>query len=702
MFQKILAKISKEFSGQNAKELIGGIANFHRIQSSPGYRDAAEFCHGKLEEYTIPFVKIHKYPAKGNNKYWGCPVPKEWSIKSASLEIVEPTNKAKILCRFFESPCSIIQRSKATAKDGITAEVIILPKGLSEDEMKGYDLKGKFILTDDPELKKLRLLAVNKLGAAGIIYDLVSELPPIRTRANFPTARRYTSFWYGTEGDEGDAFGFVLSAEQGDQLRKLIESVEKEAKKDGKKHKQVKLHAKIDASFYDGEMEVVDFTIPGKINDQEIIAVAHLCHPKPGAIDNASGCGTIIEVARTLNSLIESGKLDKPKRSIRFLLMAEYTGTFCYLASNEKKIRNFVAGINIDMVGADPAAGGGRTLIMERTHNSNPSYVNDVLSAILDCTSQQIPNFLNSGSSALFKFANDQPYSGGSDHEVLGDPDIDIATPMFIQWPDRYYHSGEDSIEKVSAELLQLIGSMTATYCYFIANAEIPEILWIIREITTKGKERITQFSRQKTTEFLLKLKEEKENETKETLLWEFFERIEAELNFRKKIELQALKTTLKLITKDEEKKPIDTMVQEMYRAIETHTEKELIQTKFSIEEISNALNIQPKIKEKHEELEIQKINGIIPKRVFRGPITGLSLGDLSLDDLKEMKEVDEEHKGMRPVLTSGVFWIDGKRTLGEIAELVNCDIGKTSIQYLYKMLKFYEKHGVVELELVK
>lgn len=701
MFQKILTKISKEFSGQNAKELISGIANFHRIQSSPGFREAAEFCHGKLEGYSIPFVKTHKYPAKGNNKYWGCPVPKEWSIKSATLELVEPTNEAKILCRFFENPCSIIQRSKATGKEGITAEVLILPKGLSEDEMKKYDIKDKFILTDDPDLKRLRLLAVNKLGAAGIIYDLVSELPPVRTRANFPTARRYTSFWFGTEGDEGDAFGFVLSAEQGDQLRKLIKNVEKEAKKEGKKLQQVKLHAKIDASFYDGEMEVVDFVIPGKIKDQEIIAVAHLCHPKPGAVDNASGCGTIIEVARTLNSLIESGKLEKPKRSIRFLLMAEFTGTFCYLASNEKKIRNFVAGLNIDMVGADQSIGG-RTLIMERTHNASPSYVNDILSAILDSSSHQVSNFLNTGASALFKFANDQPFSGGSDHVVLGDPDVGIASPMFIQWPDRYYHSGEDSIEKVSAEMLQLIGSMTATYCYFIANAELPDILWIIREITTKGKERITQFSRKKTTEFLLKLKEEKEVEMKGKLLSEFLERIEPNLNFRKEIELQALKSVLKLITKDEEKKPIDTMLQEMKQAIETHTEKELKQTKFSVGEIANSLSIKPKLKEKQEELENQKIKKIIPKRVFRGPITDLILGDLLIDDLKEAKKINEEHKGMRSVLTSGLFWIDGKRTIGEIAELVNCDIGKTSVQYLYKMLKFYNKHGVVELELLK
>ena len=35
MFKKIYDLISKEFSGKNTKEVIGGIANFHRIQSSP-------------------------------------------------------------------------------------------------------------------------------------------------------------------------------------------------------------------------------------------------------------------------------------------------------------------------------------------------------------------------------------------------------------------------------------------------------------------------------------------------------------------------------------------------------------------------------------------------------------------------------------------------------------------------------------------
>ena len=693
MFQKVLEEIQKEFSGKNAKELIEGISNFHRIQSSPGFREAANYCHNKAKEYSISSVVTHEYPAKGHNKYWGNPVPKEWSIKSATLELIEPKSSTKFLCRFFENPCSVIQRSKSTGKDGVIAEVVILPKGLSEEEMKKHNIEGKFILTDDPDLKKLRLVAVGKLGAAGIIYDLVSELPPIRTRSNFPTARRYTSFWYGTQGDEGDAFGFVLSAEQGNELRSLIKKMSKDKKK-------IKLQAKIEAEFYEGKMEVVDFTIPGLNQDQEVLAVAHLCHPKPGAIDNASGCGTLIEVARTLEKLIQTGKLRQPRRSIRFLLMAEFTGTFCYLASNEKKIDNFIAGINLDMVGADPTAGGGRTLIMERSHNSNPSYVNEVLSAILEKTAQQVPNFLKTGASAMFQFANDQPFSGGSDHLVLGDPDIGIASPMFIQWPDRYYHTGEDSIEKVSAEMLQLVGTMTAAYCYFIANANLSDIRWVIREIASKGKERITKFSRKKTTEFLVKLDEENSKEKKAKLLANFYSRIKIDLNFRRDIEIKALQSTEKLALIDKEAQLIIPMIQEMEKAINQHTEEEITQTEFCVREIAVSLGVKLKAQAEQEESEeVKEIKQKIPHRIYRGPITGLALGDLSIEDMKEANKINEEYKGMSAVFSSSLFWINGKRSLGEISELVHSDIGKTNLQYLHKMYKYYEKHGMLKLK---
>ncbi|NHJ39088.1 MAG: DUF4910 domain-containing protein [Asgard group archaeon] len=702
MFKKIYDSISKEFSGTNAKELVGGIANFHRIQSSPGFRDAAKYCSQKAKDYGLSQVKILTYPATGNNSYWGCPVPKEWSIKDATLKLIEPKENEQYLCRFFENPCSIIQRSRGTSNDGIIGEVVILPKELEEDEMKNYDLKDKFVLTDDSNLKKLRLLAINRFGAAGIIYDLVTELKPFRTRENFPTARRYTSFWYGTQGDEGDALGFVLSAEQGNSLRKLIKKTEKENEKLKEKNeplKKVKVHAKIDANFYDGEMEVVEFFIPGKEKGKEVIAVAHLCHPKPGAIDNASGCGTILEVARTLSNLIKNGELEQPKRGIRFLLVAEYTGSYCYLATHEDKIENFVAGINLDMVGADQTIGGGRTLIMERTHDSYPSYVNDVLSAILHEASKEVINFTNTGAIATFKYANDQPFSGGSDHAVFGYHDVGIGTPMFIQWPDRYYHTGEDTLEKVSPEMLKLVGLLAATYCYFIANADMPDLFWIAHEVGTKGRERLIQFSRDFVNSLTQKIQKTENKDDKEHLIYNHQKRIDGLYKFKIGVENQTLNSLLKLTSNDVQKEKLMDFIKEEQELLHSLFEKELKHVNKIIENLCLELNIKSKAPKKMKDEKALVEENLIPEKIYRGPITSLARMNLNYEEIRENEKILKDNKELAPVFSEAIFWINGKRTIKEIAELVENLTGKMSIPLLIKLMKIYEKENLIKLK---
>jgi len=699
MFSTILETLSKEFSGPNAKDLINGIANYHRIQSSPGFRAAAKYCYEKLEGYAIPSVELLTFPAKGDNKYWGVPVPKEWEIKNASLDLIEPKEKAKNLCRFLEDPCSIIQRSKGTPAEGIQGEVVILQKNLTDDEIAQLDLEGKFVLTDDPDLRKLREVVVKKGKAAGIIYDLVSELKPIRTRANFPTARRYTSFWYGPDGSEGDALGFVLSAELGDELRALVKQLEKEGEKKEQKQK-VRVRAKIKARFYDGTMEVVDFFIPGEKEDEEVLAVAHLCHPKPGAIDNASGCGTLIEVARSLHTLIEIGKLPKPKRGIRFLLVAEFTGTICYLATHEKKIGKFVAGINADMVGADQTVGDGRTLIMERTHDACPSFVNDVLSAILSERSKEVPNFTKTSAVATFKFANDQPFSGGSDHLILGFPDIGIGSPMLIQWPDRYYHTGEDTIEKVSTNMLKIVGTLIGTYCYFIANAGYPEVLWLIQEVGNKGRERILRFSREYVNTTLKQIQREETREKKEKILNEFLKKVEKRMIFRRDREILTLQSVKKLLSKKDDLKNAEKLIRKEEQLTNEVTERELVRVKELMTKLSESLGLRVK-KSKEEEEPSRKNPELlaIPVKKYRGAITGLHRTVLDYKDYREYSNLVKKNEEMATTIDSAIYWIDGKRTINEICELIDAEFGKVDREFLLKMLKFYEKHGFLKLK---
>jgi hypothetical protein len=92
----------------------------------------------------------------------------------------------------------------------------------------------------------------------------------------------------------------------------------------------IRLHATVEAGQHPGFYEVVTAVIPGsdpQLKEQEIAFSCHLDHQRPGANDNASGCATILEVARTLGKLIGDGRLARPARTIRFIWPPEVEGT---------------------------------------------------------------------------------------------------------------------------------------------------------------------------------------------------------------------------------------------------------------------------------------------------------------------------------------------------------------------------------------
>src|SRR5260221_12006429 len=96
----------------------------------------------------------------------------------------------------------------------------------------------------------------------------------------------------------------------------------------------IRLHAVVKAGQHASNYEVVTATIPGadaKLKEEEIAFSCHLDHQRPGANDNASGCVTILEVARTLQKLINEGKLARPARTIRFIFPPEIEGTMALL-----------------------------------------------------------------------------------------------------------------------------------------------------------------------------------------------------------------------------------------------------------------------------------------------------------------------------------------------------------------------------------
>jgi aminopeptidase YwaD len=467
VLRPLLDLLAGELSGQNALDHVQTITRYHRIQASPGYRAAAGECRQILQQSGLE-AGITSYPATGRNRAWSYPIPQEWDCRDAELWLLGPGGeRLERLAWFQELNLSIIQRSCATPPEGVTAELAVVDDAENPAAWAGRDLAGKIALVGNGDIHQMLRLA-RKVGAVGLITARMSYNPPVRPVGDLADALQYTSFWW--LADEAKGWGFVLSTRQGDRLRQLAAAG------------PVRLHARVDATLYDGAIENVEAVIPGT-TDEEILVISHLCHPKPSANDNATGPATVMEAARALSMLIAQGRLPRPRRTIRFLFPPEMTGTYAHLAALSPERRSKVAAaLNVDMVGQKQEVTGS-VLLCEYPPMACPSFAGDLMALILGRVADEERPLSGLGTGyARFRHAV-TAFSGGSDHYICADPTVGIPCPMVIQWPDRFYHTSADSMDKVDPAMLKRVSLMTGSYAYFLAGAGAPEARWLAAEM---------------------------------------------------------------------------------------------------------------------------------------------------------------------------------------------------------------------------
>lgn len=244
----------------------------------------------------------------------------------------------------------------------------------------------------------------------------------------------------------------------------------------------------VKAGQHAGFYEVVTATIPGadpKLKDEEIAFSCHLDHQRPGANDNASGCVTILEVARTLQRLISEGKLARPARTIRFIWPPEIEGTLALLNGKPEFAKRIKAVVHMDMVGGGPVTKA--VFHVTRGPMSLPSFVHDVAWAFAEFVNEQSYKFAATGA-AEYPFvapeggkeplrAEFSPYSMGSDHDVYQDSSFKIPAISLNDWPDRYIHTNFDSAANIDPTKLKRAAFIGAASGYFLAGSITEQIL---------------------------------------------------------------------------------------------------------------------------------------------------------------------------------------------------------------------------------
>lgn len=467
MFEPLLEQVRAVTDGERTLRDLTAIARFHRIQATPGYDEAAAWLEGAIRDAGLIPERV-AVSADGVTRPYGFPMPEGWRCAQARVTL-HGAGAPRLIADYEVDPLSIVQRS-APARGRWPLVHFAEPF----DPGVAVDLKGKVALVPWSGNQAYEH-AVRWGGAAGLLTYGRRLMPPVRTAEHDPDSLNYTSFWWA--GDRPRTWGAVVSPRL---QRELVERLER--------GERLEVECDIVTERYRGSIPLVTTTIPGEVPG-EVLITGHLCHPRPGANDNASGAAAVLECARVLARLAAAGTLPTRRRTLRFLWMPEFTGTYAWQAARPESVRATVAAINLDMVG-EKQDDCGSTFLLERAPHFLGSFADELLARVRSAAQDWVKDFSGEGHYSLARIA-EVPYSGGSDHALWLDPGIGVPCPMLIQWPDRYYHTDLDTPERCDPASLALAVRSAATYAAFVAQAGARECRWLLGLVSRAARRRM-------------------------------------------------------------------------------------------------------------------------------------------------------------------------------------------------------------------
>jgi aminopeptidase YwaD len=482
----IVGALDQELSGETAKRNLEGITREHRVRGSRGFRAAAELVLERAKAYGLTDAQILEFPADGKTFYgtqksrlaWDADFAELWEMREQGGAWVP----AKKLADWSAMPVTLAEDSES---GDVTAELVDVGEGTRESDYAGKDVKGKLVLVA-AQPGGVQHLAVELHGAAGIVSY----------------AQNQRSAWWGEDENlirwghlesfgGAPTFAFMVSLKTARGLRERLAHGE-----------PIHMHAVVKAGQHPGVLSVVTATIPGadpKLRDEEIAFSCHLDHQRPGANDNASGCVTILEVARTLQKLIAAGTLPRPARTLRFIWPPEIEGTTTLLNAKPEFAQRIKAVIHMDMVGGN-AAITKSIFHVTRGPMSLPSFVYDVGAAFGEFVNQESALYAGTGDAA-FPFAAPEggkealqaemvDYSMGSDHDVYEEGAFRIPAIYMNDYPDRYIHTDGDVAANIDPTKLKRAGFIGAASGYFLAQMGAKDTHAVANIVNAEGLKR--------------------------------------------------------------------------------------------------------------------------------------------------------------------------------------------------------------------
>ena len=478
--RELVSLIEGEFDEHRTLDSATQLTRFYRSPGSSGYHRATDYSAELLRAAGMDRVWVERFPLDGETRFLNQRMPMAWEPISAELRVGSP--EGRLLVSYEDAYSCLPWWSQPTPEGGVTIDLINVGTGERPEDYQAQDVKGKAVLIrSNPRPSGFAHAATLAMeaGAAGIVTDyLLYETAPFRTRESLPNAvqlLRMPSQQYNS------AWALAVDYPAAEHLASLAAKG------------PTKVFVDIRCLNFQGEAQNLLADIEGTDRADEY--VMFFCHStagtRPGA-NCASGPAMIAEMGRTIHALISSGRVPRPRRTIRFLINVEGHGSKHYIDQHRAEIQKTIVSIGLDSVGHDQRKSKS-ALIYYHSPDSLPTFINDYFVGLIDDTPKETRWVFHTSNSIPFVNFLDLPYTPWSDNKYY--PVFGVPSPLLMSWPDLYFHTQLLTADNLDPAVFRRCGIPTVLAALELASAGPAESQDIMREVAARSQLRLTRIA---------------------------------------------------------------------------------------------------------------------------------------------------------------------------------------------------------------
>ncbi|WP_428656515.1 M28 family peptidase [Runella sp.] len=477
LLKKYQSTAQKAFQEQNAYNTVAYVEKRWRLAGNTGFNESIYYVENILKKAGY----VNETEAKPTDmltyRIEKRPMNRQtWEPIDAKVEIV---GESEPLLEFKTNRNMLAINSGTTPPEGIEAEVVYIDSK-DKQTLEKADLNGKILFVEQG------IGLVHRTAAGrGAVGAFGYSIPAYTQPQKFANSIQFSGIQI-VKGFQS-SFGILLSTRAKDRLKAALAKG------------PVRVKVKTETKLYPSEELTLVADIKGnKAAKERFVFSAHV--QEPGANDNATGVGTLAEMARVAAEMYKKGSY-KPERSLTFLWGDEIVSTRRYVTEDTIRAKGIQWGMSLDMVGEDTQKTGGTFLIEkmpdpsavwtrgEEKHSEwggkplpenaiKPHYFNDFV--LNRCLDQAKTNGW---------VVKTNPYEGGSDHT----PFLQAGLPGLLMWhfTDVFYHTDADRLENVSAWEMKNVGISALVSAMTLTSTDESTALVLVKELQEAATKRL-------------------------------------------------------------------------------------------------------------------------------------------------------------------------------------------------------------------